>query len=568
MILGMIASAVQRRELEPSQTPQRHWVRRCFRRNAAGACCQTPPSSARVWKTLFFQSFVPWRGTRIARKQMIQFTPLSSLQRLFVPMLFAVAILVVGTARGEEPEPKIPSLRTDEPFAIPNMGLTVLLPDDSLVDTSRLEGGRTTVLIAPRERGKAQTYVFQIMQSVSADRSLELTEAVKNIVEQRRSFHTGKNLRGKTVSTVRVFDPDDNLLLGQHPAQRVYLDVPLDTTVPVTGYTIFHTGPGQFVIFQMDCPVALFPKVRALYELMIASVQFEDPDELGSERATALLAGRALLQRFNAADFAAALDKEPTYYRLFRPNPTGKTEQDDEAGYQRVRIVAGTAGDLEPNKIEARRTSADKQPGYLARVEARALAAGTVVDSVSLYFLSADRSTELWSITMAVRKGNNTEQWVETGVRNDDRLTVKTTRSGQEPTNADWSPVPESYLSRVESYLLPRLVARSGMSGVFGFYTYDSNLAKMTLRRETFAPLSGGTGFQPVSPGGTGFQPVSSSSAYIMTSLPSENSRPTTTELDAQGSIIRRSNPDGQIMEPIDQPRLKKLWADKKLPLE
>lgn len=484
-------------------------------------------------------------------------------RRRLAPLMTAVAILVGAAAHAQDAEPRIPTLRTDEPYSIPNLGLSVLLPEESLVDTSRLEGGRTTVVIAPR--GKEQSFVFQIMQSVSADRSLDLADAVKNIVEQRRSFHTGKNQRGKTVSTVRVFDADEDLLIGQHPAQRVYLDVPLDTTVPVTGYTVFHTGPGQFVIFQMDCPVSLFPKVRALYELMIASAQFKDAQELGSERATALLAGRALLERFNAADFAAALDKEPTYYRLFRPNPTEKTEYDDEVGYQRVQIVAGTAGDLEPNKSEARRTSADKQPGYLARVEARALAAGSVVDSVSLYFLSADRGTELWSITMVVRKGSDTEQWVETGIRSDDRLTVKTTRSGQEPTNADWSPVPESYLSRVESYLLPRLIARSGMSGVFGFYTYDSNLAKMTLRRETFAPHSSGTG---VSESRRGDPPVSAYAAYTMTSLPSENSRPTTTELDSKGLIVRRSNPDGQIMEPIDQPRLKKLWADKKLPLE
>ncbi|MBL8744757.1 MAG: hypothetical protein JNK58_00215 [Phycisphaerae bacterium] len=467
-------------------------------------------------------------------------------QFLFLSLLIPAAFIAPWPARADEPTPAVPTTLAQEPYTIPNLGLSFLPPEGSIIDLSRIEGGRTTVVIAPQD--KQHSFVFQVMQSISADRSLELSEAVKNIVDQRRTFHTGKNQRGRSVSTVRVFDTDDNLLIGQHPAQRVYLDVPLDTTVPVTGYTVFHTGPGQFVIFQMDCPVSLFPKVRSLYELMIASAEFKDPEALGTERATALLAGRALLERFNSSDFEAALDKEPVYYRLYRPNPTGSDEFDEEVGYQRVQIVAGVAGDLDPAKPEQRRTTADRQPGYLTRVEARALASGAVVDSVSLYFLSADRTTELWSITMAVRKGNKTEQWVETGIRRDDRLTVKTTHSGEEPTNADWSPIPESYLSRVESYLLPRLVARAGMSGVFGFYTYDSTLAKMTLRRETFA--------------------ASDKSAYIMTSLASENSRPTTTELDAQGRIIRRVNADGQIMEPIDQPRLKKLWTNKKLPLE
>lgn len=450
-------------------------------------------------------------------------------------------------------EPRIPALRTDEPYAIPNLGLSVYLPEESVVDLSRLEGGRTTVVVTPQ--GDEQTFVFQIMQSVSADRSLELAEAVRNIVEQRRTFHTGKDPRGRTVSTVRVFDPDDNLLIGQHPAQRVYLDVPPDVTVPVTGYTVFHTGPGQFVIFQMDCPVSLFPKVRALYELMVASVQFKDPAELGTDRATALLSGQALLQKFNASDYDAALDKGPVYFRLYSPNPSGDSKYDEEIGYQRVQMLSGRAGDLDAARPESRWTEADKQPGYIVRVEARALAAGTVVDSVSHYFLSADRATELWSITMVVRKGSDSEQWIETGIRRENRLTVKTTRSGQEPTDANWSPLPEAYLSRVDSYMLPRLAARAGMTGVFGFYTYDSNLAKMTLRRETFAPTSNAGG------GAKG-------SAFTLTTMPSENSRPTITELDEHGLILRRANPDGQIMEPIDQPTLKKLWAEKKLPLE
>lgn len=471
---------------------------------------------------------------------------------IFLALLLGLTPNALCAEPAENPAP-VPATLAQEPYSIPNLGLTVLPPEGSVIDVSRLEGGRTTVVIS--SPGPGQSYVFQIIHSVSADRSLELSTSMKNIIDQRRSFHTGRDKRGRTISTVRVFDVDENLLIGQHPAQRAYLDVPADTSVPVTGYTVFHTGPGQFVLFQMDCPVALFPKVRALYELMVASAQFKDPEELGAERAAALLAGNALLQRFNAEDFRGVLDAEPTYYRLYRPNPTGDSAHDDEVGYQRVRIIAGVAGDMEPEKPEGRRTSADQQPGYIARIEARALSAGAVVDSVSLSFLSADRETELWSITMVVRKGTSSEQWVETGIRRDDRLTVKTTRQGQEPTTSDWSPLPESYLSRVESYLLPRLAAKAQMAGVFGFYTYDSNLAKMTLRRETFGPAG--------APSTGGRSP-----AFIMTSLASENSKPTTTELDESGRIIKRIHADGQIMEPIEQPALKRLWADKKLPLE
>lgn len=465
------------------------------------------------------------------------------------PLILLGAILLAS--RSLAAEPTVPALLTEEPYAIPNLGLSVYLPEDTLVDLSRIEGGRTTVLIVPQGQAGEQAFVFQIMQSISADRNLTLAEAVRNIIEQRRSFHTGQDARGRTVSTVRVFDPDDNLLIGQHPAHRVYLDVPLDSAVPVTGYTVFNIGPGQFVIFQMDCPVALFPKVRQLYELMIASVQFRAPEELGADRAAALLAGKSLLARFNAGDYQAAIDDQPVYYRIYRPGDTGP---DEEIGYQRVQTRTGHAADVDPDKPPSRWTAADKAPGFIVRVDARALAAGTMVDSVSLFFLAADRESELWSIRMVVRKGDDAEQWRETGIRTKKKLTVKTARSGREPTNAEWSPIPDSYLSRVETYLLPPLVARAGLPGAFGFYTYDSNLAKMTLRRETFAaPTNNADETSP---------------ALILTTLPSENSRPITTLLDPAGRLLKRTNPDGQITEPIDQATLRKIWMEKKLPLE
>src|SRR5262249_41112791 len=93
-----------------------------------------------------------------------------------------------------------------------------------------------------------------------------------------------------------------------------------------------------------------------------------------------------------------------------------------------------------------------------------------------------------------------------------------------------------------------RLVTRADVPGVFGFYAYDSSLAKMTLRRDTFAKEEGGR--------------------WSLVSLPTENSQPVKTNLDAAGRITRRELPDSQVVEPIDQPSLKRIWAAKNLPLD
>ncbi|MDX2116418.1 MAG: hypothetical protein SFZ24_12480 [Planctomycetota bacterium] len=438
---------------------------------------------------------------------------------------------------------EIPGLLATAPYSIPSLGLELLLPVDSLIDLSRVEGGRTSVVITPQ--GRDQNYVFQVHNSVSADNSVTIDQALANIIEQRRAMHMGKDQRGRQATLVRVFDSEDDLLIAQLPARRAYLDVPSDPTIAVTGYTLFQTGPGQFVIFQMDCPVGVFPRVRHLYELMVAAAKFRDPTELGAERAAALLAGEAFLKTITAQDLAALCQRPPELLRISRPAPSGDPMDAQELGYQLITIKQGDASELEGRTGPAPAAAA---PGFIVRIEARALAAGTVVDTVSAFYLSADRARELWSITMKVGQGKNARTWVETGIRNEDRLTVKTTSPSEPPTQADWSPLPPSYLSRVETVLLPRLVSRAATPGVFGFYTYDSTLAKITLRRETYDAHDDGS--------------------WTVTVLPSENSAPITTQLRADGSLIRRSSPDGQVTEPIDPDRLEKLWKDKDLPAD
>lgn len=439
-----------------------------------------------------------------------------------------------------------PDLITDAPYEIPSLGLSVFLPKDSLVDLSRVQGGRTSVMVRPQ--GTEMPWVVQIHNSVSSDHGLTLKVAMDNIISQRQGQFTRRLANGRTESLVRVFGRTEELTIGPYPAERVYVDVPSRQDVPVTGYTLFQTGPGQFVIFQIDCLTSAFPALQTMYETMVATVQFRDPTELHADRAAAILAGKALLQQFNSSDLKAALDPEPRFYRLYKPAGSGAASDAQEVGYQRIQARLGRAGDLDPGKPQSSWTAADRQPGYIVRIDARTLSLDAVIDSVSIYFLSDDRNTELWSNTMEVRTDRASERWVETGIRRENRLTVKTVRSGAEPTQVDWSPTPDGYISRVEAYLLPRLVVQADTPGSFGFYSYESALGKMTLRRDSYER----------SPTG----------AWTATLQQSENSPPMSSSLDAEGRLLRRQLPDGTVVEPTDAQRLRRIWKDKKLPLD
>lgn len=462
-------------------------------------------------------------------------------------VLLGAGSLARAAGPGQEGGPTTPpELITEAPYEIPSLGLSVFLPKDSLVDLSRVQGGRTGVMIRPQ--GAETTWVIQIQNSISSDHSLTIDTALANIIAQREAQYTRKDDRGRSTTLVRTFGRSDDLMIGPHRAQRVYLDVPTRPEVPATGYTLFQTGPGQFVIFQIDCATSAFPGLQTLYETMVATVQFRDPTEMQADRAAAILAGQALLNRINLADMSAALDDKPVYYRLFKPAQTGASGDAEELGYQRIQVRAGKAGDLDPSKSQSRWSAADRAEGFIVRIDARSLTLGSVVDSVSIFFLSHDRTSELWSITMQVRKDGQTEQWTETGIRRDKQLTVKTVRSGSEPTSADWSPLPEGYISRVEAYLLPRLVVRANMPGLFGFYSYESALGKMTLRRDTFD--------------------LSEKGVWTSTTQQSENSPPIKSVLNAQGLPTRRELADGALMEPIEVDRLRRIWKDKQLPMD
>lgn len=435
---------------------------------------------------------------------------------------------------------------TDEPYQIPSLGMSIFLPSGALVDLSRLQGGRTTVEVRPE--GAVPEWVLQVQSSISADHDLTLGDAMANIIEQRQQVRLGRDAQGREFSLVRIFDRDEDLVVGEHPAQRVYLDVPTDPESPVTGYTVFHTGPGQFVIVQMDCKTALFPRFRQLYETIVATVSFRDSSELNSDRGAALLAGESLLKTFDNTSIEAVLNEDPVFYRISKPAASGAPEDAEEIGYQRIIMRKGFAGELSRRREREQWNEGDRQAGYVVRSDARALMGGAVVETVSMFFLSEDRDTELWSVRMTVQNGDKPEEWTEVGIRRKDVLTVKTAGDGEEDRRGEWSPLPAAYISRVESYLLPKLVQKLGAPGQFGFYMYESSLGKLTLRRETFE----------VDPAGR----------WRVSTLPTENASPSLTLLDHDGAIIRRLMPDGQVMEPETQQRLSEIWRRKGLPLK
>jgi len=439
----------------------------------------------------------------------------------------------------------------DTPFRVPSLGLTMWLPVGSRIDTTKLLGGESSFQIVAPDN----SWMLRGFTTSSRDTTLTPADAAESlVVGLLQPGDVKEALKDWNVNVAgakgELLDRTERLGLSGLEASRFYvrLERP-DGSGMVSGYTVIGTGPGRFLLFELTAPAEGFERVRGVYESIIGAADIRDPGEAAQERAAGVIATDRLLESLNREDFASMLDDEPRYFRLYRPAATGADADAEEVAYQRVLLTEGQRGELAPNKSRDRWTAADRQHGYIVRIDGRFLDQGRVVDSRSIYFLSLDREEEAWTLRMRIRDDKRREQnWTETGVRLGDDIKVTVDQAGQPPTLTQWKRPPEGYASQVESYLLPRIYVRFGAPSVFNVYRYNSATSELTMRTDEVAPLESGGGW--------------SLATRTHADAPIE-----TTVLDEQGRIIRRVLPTGIVMEPSSLDRLKRIWLSKGLPI-
>jgi hypothetical protein len=445
-----------------------------------------------------------------------------------------------------------------EPTPVRSLGMNLFLPVDSVAQTTFVAGGRTKVVVQPPDGA----WQIQIFDSRSADRALTARAALDEIILQRQQQSLVRYRDGQTRPAVEPFDAT----LYQRPGERTedqasgaraYLranrDAPDAGSIPVTGYTILRTRPGEFVVFQLVCGEATFDRSRPVYEGIVAAAQFEDPDGLDADKTASILAGEAFLSGVSASDLEAVLEDGPIFLRLFNPASTGAAGDALEIGYQRVELRKGQLGELDPRKPKDAWSLAEREWGFLARVEARTLHGGAVIDSEAIFFLARDGRDETWSIVMERKADGELSRSTQTLIRRGPRLTVNTNAPGQAPATSEYDLLEEHYLSGVQRYLMPRLIALKTPEGDrpyydLAFYVFDPARGRVSLRRDEWEPLDGG--------------------GWRCRTSPGEGQLGWTSVYDAEGRLLHRELNPMRRLEPTTRDRLRRLWANKNLPID
>lgn len=481
-------------------------------------------------------------------------------------VLIAVAIFAANASARQPSEQPADRTTTSElgvelaqkVTAIPSLGLSISVPEGAYVTTRTVAGGRTSSLIFPADA--AQKWQIAVKPHESSNKELTNDGALDAVIKQiklSKPVHAMKEgkidpkklaERDFKYSRVTVQSRQTDLEINGVPAQRVYLTAPSLPDYPDAGITIFNPAPGKFVLLHLNCPHGTLDAHKPMFEIVSASVNFADEGEINARRAASVLATEEIFQSINAEDIESQLNDTPRFFRIYKPAPKGKSFNEEDVAWQRTSIRTGQAGEISPSKPKTRWSAADREYGFLMRIDARALWKEKIVDSQGIFFLSRDRTLERWSIKNTLRADGQDHTSTQTLIRDGDKLNYVVERPGQ-PRNAGEFRIPErGYLSKIESALFPRIIADREIPGQFAYYIFDPGLETIVLRHETYDQTDNNT--------------------WSSVLWPFENAPAQRITYSDDGRLIRRVEPDGKIMEPVDPERLRRIWDRKDLPNE
>nr|AQQ74908.1 hypothetical protein [uncultured bacterium] len=451
----------------------------------------------------------------------------------------------------------------EHPYDAPALGISIYLPEDSVVTAQAISVGTGRLQVQPR----GKEWLLQVYNQRSTNKNLTLTEVLDSIIKQRQNAEAkaqgefGKIIDPKTRKPVvsQPFERTESLTVNGVEAARVYmgfrhLQGRAARDLTTTGYTVFRSGPGEFLIAQIDTPDTEFERSRRVYETILATVTFRDMSAIQADRAAAILTGTQLLSSVTADDLESLLDADgPLFFRIYEPSPTQAAQDDTEVAWQRVEVRKGQLGELSLRKKPVDWSPTEREFGFLATVTGAYVSIdGDEIRMEARYFLSFDRERETWFVQNLVHQAAGPDRKTpqdlnveQTVVRQGKRLTVSVVQSSGAPRVTEFDLPEDGYISKVELMLLPRIVAARNLSGIFGFYAYDSRLDQVVLRRDIFDRTELGN--------------------WSVRSRDAENARESLAKYDNTGRLLTQALPEGRVVEPIDPQRLLRLWRDKGL---
>jgi hypothetical protein len=316
---------------------------------------------------------------------------------------------------------------------------------------------------------------------------------------------------------------------GDWAGQVIYFLIPPSKTAPAWahGQAFIQLNDHEFVILKLHVDHARFDAVRGAFEAVVRSLERQDPNQLGLERAARIAAGDTWRQSLDVAKIHQSLQSDQ-WFRI--------VDQENDIGYMRIREQTATEMNLAGVRVD---------------IQARIVLGKATYDSISNFFASDDGRYEVWSVRTTQRGGDTKtaqtaqddltkKSWAETGLRSDDQITVTI----QNPTGSKeyhWQRPPKAYLSQVDLHLLERLLPPDSKTE-YGFYAYYPNTAEITYRVSRVDRSS------------------ADGNPLVVCTRPSPDQEEQVSYYDRSGRLLKRVLAEGRTTLPASQQQLASLW--------
>lgn len=397
---------------------------------------------------------------------------------------------------------------SDQVLRLEGVGLTMTLPAGTVVQktgggdkaSAQIMGADKSWLIniqTPTSKDIKRT-----AESVAVEVKGQLLASVAVIEQKKNQPLRDAATKGQVMEDIKPVQVSKGETDISPPGVRFYLRLPQgDKEAIIRGYTIFQIGPGRFITFDLTVPEPNYSKARAAYEATIDTVRFADMAAVAAARGAAIERGIGFIESLGTAEYDSAVAAvKDQWFRLSKAGKDGEADG-QEVAYRRIRAWKGSRGEIDPSRARDKWTAEDKQAGYVVRIDARFLDGEKIADSVGTYFMTPDRREEAWLIQMVIKDPSQRKPatWREVGARSGSSMSVVT--DGAQESKAAQPTVPDrGYIAQVEAFLLPQLLLRgnpkegANRAGDYGFYTYQSEVGKVQVRRDDLAAVQGGLG--------------------------------------------------------------------------
>lgn len=450
----------------------------------------------------------------------------------------------VVTVTGDKPQasqPAATALLDPNPFVAESIGLKVHFPAGAAVVAEKVSA---QLAISVSDAAEIPAWSMRI-QPVSATRAQATAATLVDDLLQ--------DLKARRVD----FTPISNaaVVIGGTMGQLAYIrQSGPDGQRIVSGWLVLPSGPQSFLVFAIQCLEGAFDTAKPIFDASFASIEIQSVEEIASQRLTRLEAGRAMLEGVTKEKLKSLVGARQ-WLRIYKTKPDGKTS---EVGCSMMEVLEGKRRDV--NEQRSARGKGNDAEGLLVRIQGRIVidaARREYYDSMALYWMAWDQSEEEWSVVGTHRQGEAAQSEAESGVRERREaltprprlIVIKSDRATNARTPSEWH-VPEVYLSQPLGWVLARLMP-AGISDrrEFAFYAYNfsSTEPQLTQRLDVWEPAGDGTG------------------NYRMTTRLSSDTAPIVSIYKPDGSLVRRTHPDGAVTEPISIEELHRLWKSKGL---